>query len=88
MPVKLDKMPSEIRKQLACENGENNLELDDLRRAINRKICILESGTAQNESEVDVYEAIASFLTGAKSRKRAQQRAATFRRKLHIFKKK
>jgi hypothetical protein len=73
VPVILDKMPSEIRKQLARENGENNWVLDDLRRAINREICILESGTAQNEPEVDVYEATASFLTGAKSRKRAQQ---------------
>lgn len=73
VPVILDKMPSEIRKQLARENGENNWILEDLRRAINREICILESGTTQNEPEVDVYESTASFLTRAKSRKRSQQ---------------
>ena len=70
VPVVLDQMPSEIRKQLARENGDNDWVLEDLRRAINRDIGILETGTARSEPEVDDYEATASFLTGARSRKR------------------
>ena len=35
VPVVLEKMPGEIRKQLARENGDNDWVLADLRRAIN-----------------------------------------------------
>ena len=72
MPAVLDKMPSEVRRQLARENA-NDWVLADLRRAINREIGILEAGTARSEPELDDYEATASFLTGARSRKRPQQ---------------
>ena len=73
VPVVLDKMPSEVRRQLARENGDTDWVLADLRRTINREIGILEAGTARSEPEVDDYEATASFLTGARSRKRPQQ---------------
>ena len=73
VPVVLDKMPSEVRRQLTCENGDNDWVLADLRRSINSEIGILEAGTARREPEVDDYETTASFLTGARSRKRQQQ---------------
>ena len=73
VPVVSGKMPSEVRRQLTRENGDNDLVLADLRRLINSKIGILGAGTAHREPEVDDYEATASFLTGARSRKRPQQ---------------
>ena len=66
-------MPGDVRRQLTRENGDNDWVLADLHRAINREIGILEAGTARRETEVDEYEATASFLTGGRSRKRPQQ---------------
>ena len=37
VPIVLDKLPGEIRKNLAREHGDSNWKLDDLRRAINRE---------------------------------------------------
>ncbi|XP_053391450.1 uncharacterized protein LOC128554226 [Mercenaria mercenaria] len=75
VPVVLEKLPSEIRKQLARENVENNWRLEDLRASINREICIMEAGTARSEPEVDDCEATAAFFMGAKSKKKPQHLA-------------
>ena len=44
VPIVLDKLPGEILRNLACEHGDSNWNLDDLRRAINREINIIEAG--------------------------------------------
>ena len=72
MPVVLEKMAGEIRKQLARENGDNDWVLADLRRAINREIGIMEAGTIHTEPGFDNYAITASFHTTAKPGKRAQ----------------
>ena len=71
-PVVLEKMPGEIRKQLARENGVNDWVLADLRRAINREIGIMEAGTTHTEPVFDDYAITASFHTTAKPGQRAQ----------------
>ncbi|XP_045171011.2 uncharacterized protein LOC123533438 [Mercenaria mercenaria] len=75
VPVVLEKLPSEIRKQLARENVENNWRLEDLRASINREICIMEAGTARSEPEVDDCEATAAFSMTAKSKRKPQHLA-------------
>ena len=55
VPVVLDKMPGEICKQSAQENGGNDWLLRDLHHAINRKIGILEAGTTHSEPEINDY---------------------------------
>ena len=49
VPSMLEKMPGEICRQLACENSANNWKLEDLRRAINREISILEAGITHRD---------------------------------------
>lgn len=72
VPVVLEKMPGEIRKQLARENGDNDWVLADLLRAINRETGIMEAGTTHTEPGFDDYATTASFHTTAKPGKRAQ----------------
>ena len=50
VPVVLQKVPGEICIQLARENSANNWKLEDLRRAINREIGILEAGTTYSDT--------------------------------------
>ncbi|XP_052268234.1 uncharacterized protein LOC127869617 [Dreissena polymorpha] len=69
VPVVIDKMPVEIKKQLASEKGDNSWLLEDLRREINREIGILETGNIRSEPEVEEFSATASFHTGANYRK-------------------
>ena len=59
-------MPGEFCRQLACENSANNWKLEDLRRAINREIGILEAGTTHSDTGINDYVATASFHTGAR----------------------
>ncbi|KAH3726059.1 hypothetical protein DPMN_051914 [Dreissena polymorpha] len=59
-------MQVEIRKQLAREKGDNSRLLEDLRRAINREIGILETGNIHCEPEVEDFSVTGSFHTGAK----------------------
>ena len=55
MPIVLDKLPGEIRKNLAREHGDRNWKLDDLRRAINREINIIEAGVPRNQPDIEAY---------------------------------
>ena len=48
VPVVLEKIPGEIRRQLARENGTSEWTLEELRRAINKEIAILEAGTTHS----------------------------------------
>jgi hypothetical protein len=43
IPIVLNKMPSEFRKNLAREHGSTNCLLGDLRRSIYRELKILEA---------------------------------------------
>ena len=44
VPTVLSKLPSEIRKHLTRENGSDKWILADLRRALHKKLIILEAG--------------------------------------------
>ena len=72
VPVVLEKIPGEIRRQLARENGTSEWTLEELRRAINKEIAILEAGTTHSDPGFDDYVDTASFHTGARPGKRAQ----------------
>ena len=55
VPVVLDKMPAEVRRHLSRERGDSNWPLNELRRAINREIQMMEAGSAVPQLEVDAY---------------------------------
>lgn len=75
VPIVLDKLPGEIRKSLAREHGDSNWKLDDLRRAINREINIIEAGVPRNQPDIEAYGSTASFYAGAKSKPRQTNRS-------------
>ena len=75
VPIVLDKLPGEIRKNLAHEHGDSNWKLDDLRRAINREINIIEAGVPRNQPDIEAYGSTASFFAGAKSKPRQTNRS-------------
>ena len=64
VPILLDKLPNELRKNLARENEHNNWNLINLRRAIDREINILEAGN----SSTNLMEQTAMFHTQSKDR--------------------
>ena len=51
VPVVLDKLPIDIRKNIAREHGRDNLILDNLRKSITKEIEILEAGQGVMESD-------------------------------------
>ncbi|XP_063436701.1 uncharacterized protein LOC134718141 [Mytilus trossulus] len=67
VPVILNKMPSEIRKNLTREHGSTDWFLGDLRRSIFKELAILESGNSKETGESP--SATATFYTNTKSRK-------------------
>ena len=67
VPVTLNKMPGEIRKNLTRENGSSDWFLGDLRRSIFKELAILESGKSTETGERP--SATATFYTKAKSHK-------------------
>jgi len=65
VPVVLDKLPPETRRNLAREHGNSSWSLCDLRRAIYRELNILEAGST-SRPEVDMYQSTVSFLAGTR----------------------
>lgn len=51
VPAVLDKLPIDIRKNIAREHGRDNLILDNLRKPITKEIEILEAGQGVMESD-------------------------------------
>ncbi|XP_063419195.1 uncharacterized protein LOC134702016 [Mytilus trossulus] len=51
VPVVLDKLPIDIRKNIAREHGRDNLILDNLRKSITKEIDILEAGEGVTDSD-------------------------------------
>ncbi|XP_060593550.1 uncharacterized protein LOC132748019 [Ruditapes philippinarum] len=66
VPVIIDKLPAEIRKSLARENGSDELLLETLRKALYRELNIMEAG--QTTDDLTVYRTTASFFTGARQK--------------------
>jgi len=66
VPVVLEKLPVDIRRNLARVNENNDWQLHDLRRAINKEINILEigSGSSYTLPDVNDYSATAFFHIG------------------------
>ncbi|XP_071179213.1 uncharacterized protein [Mytilus edulis] len=51
VPAVLDKLPIDIRKNIAREHGRDNLILDNLRKSITKEIDILEAGEGVTDSD-------------------------------------
>ena len=62
MPIGLEKLPGDIWRNLACEHGDSNWNLDDLRWAINKEINIIEAGVPRNQPYTEAYGSTASFF--------------------------
>ncbi|XP_062596767.1 uncharacterized protein LOC134258250 [Saccostrea cucullata] len=67
IPVIMNKLPAEIRKNIAREYDGDNISLLNLRKAISKEVKILESGQIENS---DGFHATAMFLTGASKKQR------------------
>ncbi|XP_077866365.1 uncharacterized protein LOC144354102 [Saccoglossus kowalevskii] len=46
VPIVMDKLPGQIRKQIACDHGNNEWTLPDLRKAIQKEIEAIHAGDA------------------------------------------
>jgi len=68
VPVVLEKLPGDVRRNLARINENNNWQLNDLRRAINKEINNLElgSGNPYTFPGINEHKATALFHTRAK----------------------
>ncbi|XP_053390231.1 uncharacterized protein LOC128553139 [Mercenaria mercenaria] len=73
VPVIFDKLPAEIRKNLAREHKGRNLELHEMRRAIYVEINVLEAGQVNSNVYLHETPATVSLLTGSGFRPRARQ---------------
>jgi hypothetical protein len=62
VPVVLEKLPAEIKRNMTRDHGNSNWQLLELRQALKKEIAILESGQSLHTGEV--HNAAASFLTG------------------------
>ncbi|XP_053389091.1 uncharacterized protein LOC128552105 [Mercenaria mercenaria] len=72
VPIILDKLPGEVRRNLAREHGDGDWQLLDPRKAISREINILDAGgPISHQPEVDMYGSTASFYTGTKTKRTA-----------------
>lgn len=67
IPVIMNKLPGEIRKNLAREHGMSNWTLGDLRKCLFREISIMEAGKSVDTcSDYDSPPYTATFFTGTK----------------------
>jgi hypothetical protein len=64
VPVVLEKLPAEIKRNMTRDHGNSNWQLPELRLALKKEIAILESGQSLHTGEV--HNATASFLTGTR----------------------
>ncbi|XP_061168132.1 uncharacterized protein LOC133177057 [Saccostrea echinata] len=77
VPVILNKLPSELRKNLAREHGSTNWLLGDLRNSLYRELEILEAGASIDATEPS---ATATFYTHSKSSNKQLQRNSSPRK--------
>ena len=63
VPIIIDKLPVDIKRQLAREHSDGNWMLQDLRSAIFREINILEAGISSEVSSQGMCQTTASFYT-------------------------
>ncbi|XP_052227387.1 uncharacterized protein LOC127842104 [Dreissena polymorpha] len=71
VPVILEKLPADIKRNLARERGDTNWKLCDLRRAIYRELDIMEAGSA-SYPEVAQFMKTASLYAGTNHAKKAK----------------
>ncbi|XP_060594283.1 uncharacterized protein LOC132748688 [Ruditapes philippinarum] len=79
VPVIIDKLPAEIRKSLARENGSDKWSLESLRKALYRELNIMEAG--QTTDDLAGYRTTASFFTGA--RRKPEAGSHVIHRRMH-----
>ncbi|XP_060588880.1 uncharacterized protein LOC132744245 [Ruditapes philippinarum] len=79
VPVIIDKLPAEIRKSLARENGSDKWSLESLRKALYRELNIMEAG--QTTDALAGYRTTASFFTGA--RRKPEAGSHVIHRRMH-----
>lgn len=70
VPIVLDKLPSEIRKNLAREHGDSNWRLADLRQALKKELNVMEAGNTVLKPTAPEFEPTASFYAGARPKRR------------------
>ncbi|XP_045157295.2 uncharacterized protein LOC123523710 [Mercenaria mercenaria] len=64
VPVIIEKLPTEIIRNMTREHGSSNWQLPELRQALKKEINILESG--QPTHSLECHNATASFFTGTR----------------------
>ncbi|XP_069138142.1 uncharacterized protein [Argopecten irradians] len=67
IPVILNKLPGEIRKNLTREHGMNNWTLGELRKCLFKEISIMEAGQSF-DSHTNTPSYTATFFTGTESK--------------------
>ena len=75
VPVILEKLPADVKRNMTRDHGNNKWQLQDLRQALKREIGILESGLPTLTPEI--HPATASFFTGTGSNPKRARRDPT-----------
>ena len=75
VPVILEKLPADVKRNITRGHGNNKRQLQDLRQALKRDIGILESGLPTLIPEI--HPATASFFTGTGSNPKRARRDPT-----------
>ena len=75
VPIILNKLPGDVRKNIAREHGSTDLELDELRQGLFHELNIMEAGNATEYT--DNLTATAAFHTNAKIRSKFSNRQAS-----------
>jgi hypothetical protein len=72
-PIIYNKLPSEVRKNITRERGNDNWDLNALRSSIKKELCVQNAGQPINNADFDP-EVIptASFITSTYNRERKQ----------------
>lgn len=71
-PMIYNKLPANIRKNITRDKGDDNWDLNSLRRAIKKELCVQDAGNASNTrsyQESQEFIPTANFVTGANHKK-------------------
>nr|XP_034312872.1 uncharacterized protein LOC117684486 [Crassostrea gigas] len=75
-PMIYNKLPADIRKNITRDKGDDNWDLNSLRRAKKKELCVQDAGNASNtrsNQESQEFIPTANFVTGANHKKTIKQ---------------
>ncbi|XP_052699402.1 uncharacterized protein LOC128176925 [Crassostrea angulata] len=75
-PMIYNKLPADIRKNITRDKGDDNWDLNSLRRAIKKELCVQDAGNAsytRSNQESQEFIPTANFVTGANHKKTIKQ---------------